>query len=32
MIKDRSGTIGVPKQTYLERRLDEIQNKLRKIK
>jgi hypothetical protein len=32
MIKDKGGTIGVPKQTYLERRLHEIQNKLRKLK
>ena len=32
MIKDRGGMIKVPKQTYLESRLAEIQNKLRKMK
>ena len=32
MIKDKGGMIKVPKQTYLESRLAEIQNKLRKMK
>jgi hypothetical protein len=31
MIKDRSGTINLPKQSYLEVRLAEIRNKLRKL-
>lgn len=32
MIKDGGGSINLPKQTYLESRLAEIQNKLRKMK
>jgi hypothetical protein len=32
MIKDRGGFTKVPKQTYLETKLAEIQNKLRKLK